>query len=114
MSELKGLVEVRALCQATRGGAGSVSGEGRPLLKVRFRRGIVSTLLDVHCGISLFDLYDTLMHMRGSRTAITAEGSVTENGSHIPCIGGDTSRCVAHRSMYVGHTFDSAGNMPYI
>lgn len=34
VSELKGLVEVRALCQSARGGAGSVSGEGRPLLQV--------------------------------------------------------------------------------
>lgn len=88
MSELKGLVEVRARCQAARGGAGSVSGEGRPLLKVKFRCGIVSTLLGVHFDVSLFEV-------------------------HVPCIGDDTSRCVAHRSMYVGHTFDSAGNMSY-
>lgn len=35
VAELKGLVEVRAQCQALRGGAAAVTGEGRPLLKVR-------------------------------------------------------------------------------
>lgn len=35
VAELKGLVEVRAQCQAKRGGAAAVTGEGRPLLKVR-------------------------------------------------------------------------------
>lgn len=34
VSELKGLVEVRASCQASRAGAGAVAGEGRPLLQV--------------------------------------------------------------------------------
>lgn len=34
VSELKGLVEVRAACQAARGGAGAVTAEGRPLLRV--------------------------------------------------------------------------------
>lgn len=35
VSELKGLVEVRASSQATRAGAAAVTGEGRPLLQVR-------------------------------------------------------------------------------
>lgn len=34
VSELKGLVEVRARCQALRAGAGAVTAEGRPLLQV--------------------------------------------------------------------------------
>lgn len=35
VSELKGLVEVCAACQAKRAGASAVTGEGRPLLQVR-------------------------------------------------------------------------------
>lgn len=34
VSELKGLVEVRATCQASRAGVGAVTGEGQPLLQV--------------------------------------------------------------------------------
>jgi len=34
VSELKGLVEVRASSQAARGGVAAVTGEGRPLLRV--------------------------------------------------------------------------------
>lgn len=38
VNELKGLVEVRAACQAARAGAAAVTGEGRPLLQVNKRR----------------------------------------------------------------------------
>lgn len=40
VSELKGLVEVRASSQAARAGAAAVTGEGRPLLQVRVRIGL--------------------------------------------------------------------------
>ena len=40
LSELKGLVEVRATCQALRAGAGAVIGEGRPLLQVYSQSGV--------------------------------------------------------------------------
>lgn len=56
VSELKGLVEIRARSQAMRAGAGAVTAEGRPLLKVG---GDVHELRAVPC-LMLFPLVPPL------------------------------------------------------